>query len=72
MLQKAMMPLGVDGGTRSSAAERMITYNTESRGQCPLGDTMARDPLTIVDQAKEKKGGADFEEFLLPVCRGGE
>ena len=28
MLQNAIMPLGVDGGTRSSAAERIITYNT--------------------------------------------
>lgn len=28
MLQKAMIPFGVDGGTRSSAADRIITYNT--------------------------------------------
>lgn len=25
MLQKAMIPLGVDGGTRSKAADRMMT-----------------------------------------------
>lgn len=28
MLQNAMMPFGVEGGTRSRAAERMITYRT--------------------------------------------
>jgi hypothetical protein len=28
MLQKAVIPFGVDGGTRSSAADRIITYNT--------------------------------------------
>ena len=28
MLQNAMRPLGVEAGTRSSAAERMMTYRT--------------------------------------------
>lgn len=28
ILQNAIMPLGVDGGTRSRAAERIMTYNT--------------------------------------------
>lgn len=30
MLQNAMMPLGVEGGTRSSAAESIITYSTRN------------------------------------------
>ena len=28
ILQKRIKPFGVDGGTRSKAAERIITYNT--------------------------------------------
>lgn len=28
MLQKAMMPFGVEGGTKSSAADNIITYST--------------------------------------------
>jgi hypothetical protein len=28
MLQKAMIPLGVDGGSKSRAADSMITYRT--------------------------------------------
>jgi hypothetical protein len=32
MLQNAMIPLGVEGGTRSSAAESIITYSTGSLG----------------------------------------
>jgi hypothetical protein len=31
MLQNAIIPFGVDGGTKSSAAESMITYNTVTR-----------------------------------------
>ena len=30
ILQNAMIPFGVEGGTRSSAAESIITYNTEN------------------------------------------
>jgi hypothetical protein len=29
ILQKAIMPFGVDGGTKSRAADSMITYRTE-------------------------------------------
>lgn len=30
ILQKAIMPFGVDGGTKSKAADSMITYSTKS------------------------------------------
>lgn len=33
ILQKAIMPFGVEGGTKSSAADRMITYNTGEASQ---------------------------------------
>lgn len=33
MLQNAIIPLGVDGGTRSRAADSMITYRTEREGR---------------------------------------
>ena len=47
MLQNAMMPLGVDGGTRSSAAERMMTYRTGHNCFSPYARHMRT--LTIVD-----------------------
>lgn len=30
ILQNAMIPFGVDGGTKSRAADKMMTYSTES------------------------------------------
>jgi hypothetical protein len=33
MLQKAIIPFGVDGGTRSRAADKIITYKTENEFQ---------------------------------------
>jgi len=69
MLQKLMIPLGVDGGTRSSAAERMMTYKT---GTNYLNAYARRQQiLTIVDKPKEKKGDAKLNKFLLPACSGG-
>jgi hypothetical protein len=69
MLQKAMIPLGVDGGTRSSAADRMITYKTGanyfgSYTRCKQIFVV----LTFVDKPEEKKGDAELQELLLPAC----
>jgi hypothetical protein len=40
MLQNAMMPLGVEGGTRSSAAERIITYRTKISSVSKRGNSV--------------------------------
>ena len=62
ILQKAIMPFGVEGGTRSRAAERMMTYST---GDAISSNVVAERewiPLTIIDESKQKEGCAQFEE----------
>lgn len=56
MLQKAMIPFGVDGGTRSSAAERMMTYKTGtgSSFQLPTQNASGYTPLLISPKRKKE------------------
>jgi hypothetical protein len=62
MFQNAMIPLGVEGGTRSRAAERMITYRTTNSSKTFL--VCAHDRLlTVIDQAEQKEGETETEEI---------
>lgn len=66
MLQNAIIPLGVEGGTRSRAAERMITYSTansqiQSLRPQPKSERVER-KHTIIDQSKEKEGSPELEQ----------
>ena len=58
ILQKSMIPCGVEGGTKSRAAERIMTYSTERQKNIPsiypFGDLGVL-LLTIVDQSKKKE-----------------
>ena len=58
ILQKSMIPFGVEGGTKSRAAERIMTYSTKRQKNilsiCPFGDLGVL-LLTIVDQSKKKE-----------------
>jgi hypothetical protein len=62
MFQNAMMPLGVEGGTRSRAAERMITYRTTNSSKSFLACAHDR-PLTVIDKTKQKEGETEAEEI---------
>ena len=62
ILQKAIMPFGVEGGTRSRAAERMMTYNTGNAINSNVVAEREWIPLTIIDESKQKEGCAQFEE----------
>ena len=66
MLQNAMMPFGVEGGTRSRAAERMITYNTtETLPFSSLLSYYSAEVLAIVDQPEHEEREAQFRHELL-------
>jgi hypothetical protein len=53
MLQNKMIPFGVDGGTRSRAAERIITYRTRTcRFRYVVHSQLAH---TIVEESEEKE-----------------
>ena len=58
ILQKSMIPFGVEGGTKSRAAERIMTYSTERQKNIlsiyPFGDQGVL-LLTIVDESKKKE-----------------
>ena len=58
ILQKSMIPFGVEGGTKSRAAERIMTYSTGRQKNIlsiyPFGDLGVL-LLTIVDQSKKKE-----------------
>jgi hypothetical protein len=55
ILQNAMMPFGVDGGTKSRAADKMMTYSTEcSHSICGSHNDLVLG-LTVVDEAKEEE-----------------
>lgn len=61
MLQKAIMPLGVEGGTRSRAAESMITYKTSTRAALRVAPTRVSDLHTIVHESKNEKREAEYK-----------
>ena len=69
MLQKAIMPFGVEGGTRSRAAERMMTYNTGNAISSNVVAEREWIPLTIIDKSKQKEGCAQFEEQSTCILR---
>jgi hypothetical protein len=53
MFQNAMIPLGVEGGTRSRAAERIMTYRTRTLSEYFL--VCGNDGLlAVIDQAEER------------------
>jgi hypothetical protein len=63
-LKKATTPLGVVEGTRSSAAERMITYRTgrdsaRSRFEVKGSGSIYREGLTVIQEPKDQKGGKE-------------
>lgn len=55
ILQKAMIPFGVEGGTRSRAAERIITYNTARHHTYDLMSFMTTSAHTVVNKAEKKE-----------------
>ena len=66
ILQNAMMPFGVDGGTKSRAADKMMTYSTECRYSIrgPYNGLVLG--LTVIDKAKEEERQRKLpRQFLL-------
>lgn len=63
MLKNATSPLGVDAGTRSSAAERMMTYRM-----------LFRTPKRKNDATRRKRGCAagTFRSDAVPCAETGE
>ena len=71
ILQNAMMPFGVDGGTKSRAADRMMTYSTGcSYSICGPHNGLVPG-LTVVDEAKEeeRQGELPHQSLLLHWCQ---
>lgn len=60
--QNRIIPLGVEGGTRSRAAERMITYRTADSLKYVLVCEQLM-LLTIIDQTEKKEGEIKAEEI---------
>jgi hypothetical protein len=54
MLQKAMIPFGVDGGTRSSAADKIITYKTSNAFNMSIKERHIYVPLLIKPKRKKE------------------
>jgi len=62
MFQNTMIPLGVEGGTRSRAAERIMTYRTRTSSEYFL--VRGNDGLlTVIDQAEQKERETEAEEM---------
>ena len=64
MLQKAMIPFGVEGGTRSRAADKMMTYNTNTDGDsisAYIALTRGAIKHTIIYESKQKEGYTKLE-----------
>jgi hypothetical protein len=57
MLKKRMIPFGVEGGTRSRAAERMTTYSTRQTIYSIVRKEWKKID-TIVDEAEEEERDA--------------
>ena len=53
ILQKRIKPFGVDGGTRSKAAERIITYNTAENFRTHSASQVM--VLTVVKETEQEK-----------------
>jgi hypothetical protein len=68
MFQNAIIPLGVDGGTRSRAAERMITYKTNRFMRTFPGIGVPR-LLTVIDKSEQKERQTKSDE-VSPLSWG--
>lgn len=60
ILQKRIKPFGVDGGTRSKAAERMITYNTAENFRTRSASQVM--VLAVIKEAEQEKRQAKLLE----------